>query len=164
MLIQTMEEYANFGFRYIKEKIEDNPNYFYDETAFLNIFLSFDANNKEDFEDEPESLDQFKHIKNGILTQLLQTNKLLQQGKYRIIKVLGQGGSGITYLATQVNLGNRVAIKELFVQGVNDRDSKSVAISNPVNEQSFAKQKEKFIKEARRISEKQIDNFTKIVW
>lgn len=57
MLIQTMEEYANFGFRYIKEKIEDNPNYFYDETAFLNIFLSFDANNKEDFEDEPESLD-----------------------------------------------------------------------------------------------------------
>ncbi len=56
LLIQTMEEYANFGFRFIKEKMEDDPNYFYKETAFLEIFLSFDADSQEDV-DEPESLD-----------------------------------------------------------------------------------------------------------
>ena len=38
-LIQTMEEYANFGFSYIAEKMEDNPDYFFKETAFLRIFL-----------------------------------------------------------------------------------------------------------------------------
>jgi len=57
VLIQTMEEYTNFGLRFIKEKIEDDPNYFYKETAFLEIFLSFDINNQDDLDDEPESLD-----------------------------------------------------------------------------------------------------------
>jgi len=56
MLVQTMEEYANFGFHFIKEKTEDDPNYFYKETAFLEIFLSFDASEQSE-EDEPDSLD-----------------------------------------------------------------------------------------------------------
>ena len=38
----------------------------------------------------------------------------LQDGKYRIEKSLGQGGFGITYLATQVNLNRMVAIKEFY--------------------------------------------------
>ena len=38
----------------------------------------------------------------------------LQDGKYRIEKSLGQGGFGITYLATQVNLNRQVAIKEFY--------------------------------------------------
>lgn len=37
----------------------------------------------------------------------LSTNTLLQNGKYKIEKVLGQGGFGITYLATHVLLDNR---------------------------------------------------------
>ncbi len=57
MLIQTMEEYANCGFKFIKDKIEDDPNYFYKETAFLEVFLSFEANNQEELDEEPESLD-----------------------------------------------------------------------------------------------------------
>ena len=36
----------------------DNPNYFYRETAFLEVFLTFDASTTESAEDEPESLDQ----------------------------------------------------------------------------------------------------------
>jgi hypothetical protein len=62
-LIKKMEEYANFGFDYIREKLEDNPNYFFGETAFLRVFLSFlnkDYNYKESDisqDDEPESLD-----------------------------------------------------------------------------------------------------------
>ncbi len=40
-LITSMEEYANFGFDYITEKMEDDPDYFFKETAFLRIFLKF---------------------------------------------------------------------------------------------------------------------------
>lgn len=40
-LIDKMEQYANFGFDYIKEKLEDDPNHFFKDTAFLRVFLSF---------------------------------------------------------------------------------------------------------------------------
>lgn len=40
-LIEKMEQYANFGFSFMKEKMEDDPNYFFKETAFLHVFLSF---------------------------------------------------------------------------------------------------------------------------
>lgn len=59
MLIDKMEQYANFGFDYIQEKLEDNPNYFFKESAFLRVFLNFlnkDENN-EGIDDVPESLD-----------------------------------------------------------------------------------------------------------
>lgn len=56
MLIQTMEEYANFGYSVIKDKMEDDPTWIYRETAFLEVFLGFDAfDSTEDI--EPESLD-----------------------------------------------------------------------------------------------------------
>ena len=38
-------------------------------------------------------------------------------GRYRVERVLGQGGFGVTYLATDVLLGRRVALKELFPDG-----------------------------------------------
>jgi len=57
MLIQTLEEYANWGFNFIADKMIDNPNYFYSETAFLEIFLSFDASVQTSDIDEPDSLD-----------------------------------------------------------------------------------------------------------
>lgn len=60
MLMRTMEEYANFGFHFIEDKLIDDPNYFFKEKAFLEIFLSFNnslsTNNDED-DDEPDSLD-----------------------------------------------------------------------------------------------------------
>lgn len=40
-LIDKMEQYANFGFDYIEEKLEQNPNYFFNETAFLRTFTQF---------------------------------------------------------------------------------------------------------------------------
>ena len=49
--------------------------------------------------------------------QHLQPNTTLQGGKYRIERVLGQGGFGFMYLAMQTSLMRRVAIKELFIGG-----------------------------------------------
>ena len=57
MLIQTMEEYANWGFNFIADKMIDNPNHFYSETAFLEVFLSFNVADVINDEDEPETLD-----------------------------------------------------------------------------------------------------------
>lgn len=58
MLMQTMEEYANFGFHFMEDKLIDDPNYFFRETAFLEIFLAFDASAPKSIdEEEPESLD-----------------------------------------------------------------------------------------------------------
>ena len=36
-LITKMEEYANFGFDFMQEKLDENPNYFFKETAFLRV-------------------------------------------------------------------------------------------------------------------------------
>lgn len=38
-LIDTMEQYANFGFHSIEEKMKSNPNYFFKNTGFLNMIL-----------------------------------------------------------------------------------------------------------------------------
>lgn len=58
ILITTMEEYANFGFDYIEDKMLDNPEYFYKNCAFLDIFLSLTAEKNDIIEDKiVESLD-----------------------------------------------------------------------------------------------------------
>ena len=59
-LINKMEQYANFGFDFIQEKLEEDPNYFFKESAFLNVFTSFLSRVDEkciDESDEPEDLD-----------------------------------------------------------------------------------------------------------
>ncbi len=58
-LVTKMEEYANYGFDFIQEKLEENPNYFFKETAFLRVFLGFlnKRENVTEIDDEPESLD-----------------------------------------------------------------------------------------------------------
>lgn len=56
--MQTMEEYANWGFHFMEDKLADDPRFFFRETAFLEVFLAFDASAGEDEdEEEPESLD-----------------------------------------------------------------------------------------------------------
>ena len=59
----------------------------------------------------------------------LNINSSLQNGKYRIEKVLGQGGFGITYLATQVGLNRKVAIKEFFMKEYCNRDEATSSVS-----------------------------------
>lgn len=53
----------------------------------------------------------------GRMRLQLDPGTMLQGGRYRIEKVLGQGGFGITYAATEMSLKQSVAIKELFPEG-----------------------------------------------
>ena len=92
----------------------------------------------------------------------LQPSTTLQGGKYRIERVLGQGGFGITYLAIQVSSNRKVAIKELFLNGVNERSGNSLQVSNSVNDLLFEKQKEKFKKEAKRIMSLDNEHIVKV--
>ena len=98
--------------------------------------------------------------------QHLQPNTTLQGGKYRIERMLGQGGFGITYLATQVSSDRQVAIKELFIggsgQAINDRRGNLVVVTNSANQASFNQQKEKFKKEALRLASLNHPNLVKV--
>jgi len=84
----------------------------------------------------------------------LPNGTLLQGGKYRIERVLGQGGFGITYLATQVMLGRRVAIKEFFIQSLCGREKESTLVQtiSRQNDYTVARFKNKFLSEANTIS------------
>ena len=98
--------------------------------------------------------------------QHLQPNTTLQGGKYRIERVLGQGGFGITYLASYVPSNRQVAIKELFIggegQAINDRRGNLVVVTNSANQASFDQQKEKFKKEAKRLENLNHPNLVKV--
>lgn len=57
-LIETMEEYANYGFSVMEEKLKDDPGYFFSHRSFLDIFLQLTNRKDEDFnqDEEPEEL------------------------------------------------------------------------------------------------------------
>ena len=95
----------------------------------------------------------------------LPAGSRLQGGKYKIIKVLGQGGFGITYLAEQTGLGMKVAIKEFFLKGSCQRDSATSEVSIPVtdNRELVAKCQKKFKSEARKIASLNNDHIVNII-
>lgn len=84
----------------------------------------------------------------------LHSGYVLQDGKYKIIQTLGQGGFGITYLAEQMQLRRQVAIKELFLSNMNWRyqKGKTIGIDKADNQPAFQHQKGKFIAEAQRLA------------
>ena len=83
----------------------------------------------------------------------LQPDSTLQSGKYRIIKKLGQGGFGITYLAENTLLEGKVAIKEFFFKEYCERDNATCHVTIPTsgNREIVERFKQKFIKEAKTI-------------
>jgi formylglycine-generating enzyme required for sulfatase activity/predicted Ser/Thr protein kinase len=76
----------------------------------------------------------------------------LLHNRYRIEKVLGQGGFGKTYLADDTRLHRKVCIKELFIGGSSTRGADYVVNSEPVNGMRFVDFKAKFIKEAQELA------------
>lgn len=107
-----------------------------------------------------------------IMVQGLKIGTTLQNGTYRIVKVLGQGSFGITYLAkaklrTQGNLGSmnveaQVAIKEFFMSEVNSRRSDSSSVEGSSGS-VFANYRKKFKKEAENLSKLSHSNIVKVV-
>jgi serine/threonine protein kinase len=91
----------------------------------------------------------------------LPPSTLLKQGKYRIIKTLGEGGFGITYKAIDVNTSLEVAIKELLP----DRSSKkgmTFIWSSSVTPQEKRKQLQEFKNEAESLSKCRHPNIVKV--
>ncbi len=56
LLIDKMEGYANYGFSYMQDIINDSPDFFFKDGAFLNMFLQFMEKHDELEEDGPEQL------------------------------------------------------------------------------------------------------------
>lgn len=55
-LINTMDEYANYGYYLMEDKLNEDPNYFIRNTSFLDMFLSFrkEAQNTDKSNEEQE--------------------------------------------------------------------------------------------------------------
>ena len=96
--------------------------------------------------------------------QHLQPNTTLQGGKYKIERVLGQGGFGNTYVGYNTEFEETVAIKEFFMKGVTERDETTsvVSVSNADNLLQFEEQREKFKKEARRLRKLKNEHIVKV--
>ncbi len=94
----------------------------------------------------------------------LKEGTFLQGKKYKIIKTLGKGGFGITYLAEQTLMDRQVCIKEFYIDDQCDRDSgtsqvRAVSTSAGAKFESFM---QKFIKEAKTIARLDHPNIIRI--
>ena len=73
---------------------------------------------------------------------------------YKIVKILGHGGFGVTYLATEIELSRRVAIKEYFPRDFAVRGDAFVV--HPANNQEarsgFAWGLQRFLEEAKTLA------------
>ena len=95
----------------------------------------------------------------------LKPGTTLQNGKYEIIRPLGQGGFGITYVAEQVALNREVAIKEFFMKEYCERDDSTSQVmlgTTAGNRDLVTKFREKFVREARMIARLDHPNVVKI--
>ena len=95
----------------------------------------------------------------------LKHGSQLQGGRYRIEKVLGQGGFGITYLGVQTSLDDKVAIKEFFMKDLcnRDADTSHVSVGSVGSRELVDGFRRKFIKEARNIRKLKHGNIVSII-
>ena len=95
----------------------------------------------------------------------LQPGSTLQNGKYEIQRVLGQGGFGVTYLALQQGLNRIVAIKEFFMENfcVRNADTHHVTVATEGSREFVERYRNKFLKEARNIAKLEHPNIVSII-
>lgn len=83
------------------------------------------------------------------------TKGTLLAGRFTIIKVLGRGGTGITYLALDQHISRQVAIKELFIEQYvirNTDDGNELQYTDECSCALFSEIKSSFLEEARVLS------------
>lgn len=75
-------------------------------------------------------------------------------GRYMIGGVIGKGGFGITYLAYDLKLDSRIAVKEYYPMGLALRapGTTRVSVSNQQSEEPFRNGAEKFYNEAKMVA------------
>lgn len=101
----------------------------------------------------------------------LRHGTLLQGGKYKIEKTLGQGSFGITYLATanfstdsnlgKMNVVAKVAIKEFFMSDVNSRKNDGSTVDGSTGN-VFTNYRRKFRKEAENLAKLSHSNIVRV--
>ncbi|MBT7445958.1 MAG: SUMF1/EgtB/PvdO family nonheme iron enzyme [Methylococcales bacterium] len=97
-----------------------------------------------------------------VITDALKTGYTLVQ-QYEIITVLGQGGFGITYLARDLRLDQKVAIKEYLPESLASRDRDfSVRPKTKEHVSDFKAFKERFLDEARTLARFKHPNMVRI--
>lgn len=94
----------------------------------------------------------------------LKAGSSLCGNRYRINGIIGKGGFGITYYATHSILGNKLAIKEFFINGycVRNTEDRTVNIQG-ITQESYEKYRQKFIDEANVLAQLDHQNIVKII-
>lgn len=129
---------------------EDEPST--DDTEKMNdviegIGLFSNKTNKTDVTAKLKST-----VKKSKFPDAIPTGKMLID-QYRIEKVLGQGGFGMTYLATDIRLNMLVAIKEFFAGGIATRgNNQKITAKSVLHKEQFQRGLARFIEEARALA------------
>lgn len=62
-----MEEYANYGFHYLADMLDNDPNSLFKDSAFLKIFTSFISEDKEEIDDIENFEEDIESFEDGEL-------------------------------------------------------------------------------------------------
>lgn len=82
---------------------------------------------------------------------------------YKLLRVLGVGGFGVTYLAEDVKLGSRVAIKEYLPNEFAVRDGTTVHPKSGADQQDFEWGLKRFLDEARTLAQFHHRNLVRVL-
>jgi len=98
----------------------------------------------------------------------MDNQRILQQGEfvqwYRIEELLGRGGFGVTYLATDTNLDHKVAIKEYMPGWAVERmDDNSLLARNDTLRNDFEQGVTNFLREARTLVKFRHPNIVRVM-